>query len=174
MTESPPPTGQEAVIEAAHHHDEVLVRDLPVRLRELVSVAACIGAGIAILLGSRNIIVRGGAELGPTFWPVMLGWALIGFGIVIIANNVLRGVRAADIPDRMGLSGLKMFALTALIAVGYLLLWNVLQFWMITFVALIAFTFVLGGRGWRAALAFPAVVTAVLHFLFIVALRVPL
>lgn len=67
-----------------------------------------------------------------------------------------------------------MFALTALIAVGYLLLWNVLQFWMITFVALVLFTFVLGGRGVKAVLVFPAVVTAVLHFLFIVALRVPL
>lgn len=174
MTDTTPPTDQDAVIEAAHHHDEELVRNLPVRLRELVSVAVCIGAGTAILLGSRSITVRGGSELGPTFWPVMLGWGLVLFGVVIVFNNVLRGVRAADIPDRIGASGLKMFALTALIAVGYLLLWNVLQFWMITFVALVLFTFVLGGRGVKAALVFPAVVTAVLHFLFIVALRVPL
>lgn len=102
MTETTPPSEQDAVIAAAHHQDEVLVRDLPVRLRELVSVAACIGIGTLILLGSRNITVRGGSELGPTFWPVMLGWGLVLFGVVIVFNNVLRGVRVADIPIGSG------------------------------------------------------------------------
>lgn len=174
MNETTQPAEADAVIDPAHAQPEPLVRHLPVRLRELVSVAVCLGTGTAILLGSRNIIVRGGAELGPTFWPVMLGWGLVLFGVVIIFNNVLRGVRAADIPEQIGRSGLRMFALTAVIAVGYLLLWNVLQFWMITFVAVVLLTFVLGGRGIKAVLLFPAVVTAVLHFLFIVALRVPL
>lgn len=164
----------DSALEAAHHHEEPLVRDLPVRLRELVSVAACVGLGIWILIAGKDIVVRGSAELGPVFWPNMLGFGLIIFGAVIVLNNVLRGVRTADIPERITASGLAMFGMTLAIAIGYLMLWNVLQFWMITFVALALFTLVLGGRSWKATLAFPAVTTAVLHFLFIVALRVPL
>lgn len=176
MSEQPPieALDQELVIEAAHHHEEPLVRDLPVRLRELVSVAACVGLGIWILIAGKDIVVRGSAELGPVFWPNMLGIGLILFGVVIVLNNVLRGVRKADVPERITTSGLAMFGMTLAIAIGYLMLWNVLQFWMITFVALALFTLVLGGRTWKAVLAFPAVTTAVLHFLFIVALRVPL
>lgn len=164
----------DSALEAAHHHEEPLVRDLPVRLRELVSVAACVGLGIWILIAGKDIVVRGSAELGPVFWPNMLGFGLIIFGAVIVLNNVLRGVRTADFPERITASGLAMFGMTLAIAIGYLMLWNVLQFWMITFVALALFTLVLGGRSWKATLAFPAVTTAVLHFLFIVALRVPL
>ncbi|WP_181149754.1 tripartite tricarboxylate transporter TctB family protein [Arthrobacter sp. MYb227] len=176
MTDQPPieTIDQEAAFEAAHHQEEPLVRDLPVRLRELVSVAACIGLGIWILVAGKDIIVRGTAELGPVFWPNMLGTGLIIFGVVIVLNNVLRGVRKADVPERITVSGIAMFGMTLAIAIGYLMLWNVLQFWMITFVALALFTLVLGGRSWKATLAFPAVTTAVLHFLFIVALRVPL
>ncbi|GAA1885808.1 hypothetical protein GCM10009715_34970 [Paeniglutamicibacter psychrophenolicus] len=165
---------QDAAIEAAHHHEEPLVRDLPVRLRELVAVVTCIGLGIWILVAGKDIIVRGSAELGPVFWPNMLGAGLILFGVVIVLNNVLRGVRKADVPERITTSGLVMFGMAMAVAIGYLLLWNVLQFWIITFVALALFTLVLGGRSWKAVLAFPAVTTAVLHFLFIVALRVPL
>lgn len=176
MTDQPPidEIDQGAVIEAAHHHEEPLVRDLPVRLRELIAVAACIVLGIWVLVAGKDIVVRGSAELGPVFWPNMLGVGLILFGVVIVLNNVLRGVRKADVPERITTSGLAMFGMTMAICVGYLLLWNVLQFWIITFVALALFTLVLGGRSWKAVLAFPAVTTAVLHFLFIVALRVPL
>lgn len=165
---------QDAAIESAHHHEEPLVRDLPVRLRELIAVAACLGLGIWILVAGKDIIVRGSAELGPVFWPNMLGASLILFGVVIVLNNVLRGVRKADVPERITTSGVAVFGMTMAVCIGYLLLWNVLQFWIITFVALALFTLVLGGRSWKAVLAFPAVTTAVLHFLFIVALRVPL
>jgi hypothetical protein len=64
--------------------------------------------------------------------------------------------------------------LTAVILVGYLLLWNVLQFWLITFATCVALTALYGGRGWRPLIVFPAIVTALLHFLFVVALRVNL
>lgn len=176
MTDQPPieEIDQDAAIEAAHHHEEPLVRDLPVRLRELVAVVACLGLGTWVLIAGKDIIVRGSAELGPVFWPNMLGAGLILFGAVIVLNNVLRGVRKADVPERITASGLAMFGMTMAVCIGYLLLWNVLQFWIITFVALALFTLVLGGRSWKAVLAFPAVTTAVLHFLFIVALRVPL
>ncbi|MCW2134767.1 tripartite tricarboxylate transporter TctB family protein [Arthrobacter sp. VKM Ac-2550] len=161
---------------SAHLHPQIepLVTDRPYRLRELVPVALCVTVGLSVLLLAQNIDSGVAAELGPTFWPEMVAYGLIGFGLLLVFVNVLRGVRPSDIPDPLSGWGIGRLAGTAVILVGYLLLWNVLQFWLITFVAVAALAALYGARGWKPLLAFPAVVAAILHFLFVVALRVPL
>ncbi|MET1155279.1 tripartite tricarboxylate transporter TctB family protein [Arthrobacter sp.] len=157
-----------------HPQPEELVTHRPYRLRELVPVAASVGSGVAILLMAQNIDSGVSIELGPRFWPEMVAWGLIAFGVLLVFANVLRGIRPADIPDPLSWWGIVRLAGTGIILVGYLLLWNVLQFWLITFVAVAALAALYGARSWKPLLVFPVVVAAVLHFLFVVALRVPL
>ncbi|MFJ5960259.1 tripartite tricarboxylate transporter TctB family protein [Pseudarthrobacter oxydans] len=170
------PTDPEQDHAEAHIHpvSEVLVTDRAHRLRELVPAAVTIGLGVLILVLAQGIRSGVRVELGPPFWPTMLAWSLIVLGVLQVVVNVLRGVSRANLPDPLSGWGIGRMLLTAVILVGYLLLWNVLQFWLITFATSVALTALYGGRGWRPLLVFPAIVTAVLHFLFVVALRVNL
>ena len=170
------PTDPEQDHAEAHIHpaSEALVTDRAHRLRELVPAAATIGLGILVLVLAQGIRSGVRVELGPPFWPTMLAWSLIVFGVLQVVVNMLRGVSRASLPDPLSGWGIGRMLLTAVILVGYLLLWNVLQFWLITFATCVAMTALYGGRGWRPLIVFPAIVTAVLHFLFVVALRVNL
>ncbi|MCD5344610.1 tripartite tricarboxylate transporter TctB family protein [Arthrobacter sp. AK04] len=170
------PTDPEQDHAEAHIHpaSEALVTDRAHRLRELVPAAATIGLGILVLVLAQGIRSGVRVELGPPFWPTMLAWSLIVFGVLQVVVNMLRGVSRASLPDPLSGWGIGRMLLTAVILVGYLLLWNVLQFWLITFATCVALTALYGGRGWRPLIVFPAIVTAVLHFLFVVALRVNL
>lgn len=160
----------------AHIHPpvEALVTDRMHRVRELIPAAVTIGFGVLVLVLARDIQSGVRVELGPPFWPTMLAWSLIAFGVLQVAVNVLRGVSRANLPDPLSGWGIGRMVATAVILVGYLLLWNVLQFWLITFAATVALTALFGGRGWKPLIVFPAIVAALLHFLFVVALRVNL
>lgn len=160
----------------AHIHPQIetLVTDRMHRIRELVPATVTIGFGLLVLVLGRDIQSGVQAELGPAFWPTMLAWSLIAFGALQIAVIVLRGVSRANLPDPLSGWGVGRMLVTAAILVGYLLLWNVLQFWLITFAATVALTALYGGRDWKPLLLFPAIVAALLHFLFVVALRVNL
>lgn len=160
----------------AHIHPpvEALVTDRMHRIRELVPAAVTGGFGVLALVLAQDIQSGVRVELGPPFWPTMLAWSLIVFGVLQMLVNVLRGVSRANLPDPLSGWGIGRMVATAMILVGYLLLWNVLQFWLITFVATVALTALYGGRGWKSLIVFPAIVAALLHFLFVVALRVNL
>ncbi|NUL49132.1 tripartite tricarboxylate transporter TctB family protein [Cellulosimicrobium funkei] len=156
-----------------HPEDAVLLKSLPYRLRELVPVAASIGLGIAVLVLSGEITDRG-AGIGPRFWPDMLAWGLIGLGVLLVFTNVLRGVRPSDIPDDMTRWGIGQMMLTGLVLIGYLLLFNVLQFWLITLVATFVLLVIYGIRSWKVLVFLPIIIGVILHVLFIVLLKVPL
>lgn len=160
----------------AHIHPtpESLVTDRAHRIRELVPAAVTIGFGLLILVLAQAIRSGVRVELGPPFWPTMLAWALIALGVLQVVVNVLRGVSRTNLPSPLTGWGVGRMLATAAVLVGYLLLWNVLQFWLITLAATAGLTFLYGGRGWKPLIVFPAIVAALLHFLFVVALRVNL
>lgn len=153
--------------------DVVLHTDLRYRLRELIPVGASIALGIVVLVLSQQITQRG-TGIGPRFWPEMLAWGLIGLGVLLVFTNVLRGVRQADIPDPVTGWGTVQIVLTGLVLVGYLLLFNVLQFWLITLVATFVMLVVYGIRSWKVLVFLPVIIGVILHVLFIVLLKVPL
>jgi hypothetical protein len=154
--------------------DDHLPKNLPPRLRELIPVGAAIGLGVATLLLVRDIVVHGRGELGPTFWPSMLAWGAIGLGLLLVFTNVVRGARPSDIPEGMTRWGILRVLFTGLVLIGYLFLFNVLQFWLITMVTVAALTALYGIRNWKSLILFPVIIGAVLHLLFIVLLKVPL
>lgn len=170
-------TGQRAdaaVLPGDLPEDDRLLKNLPYRLRELIPVAAAVGLGITAFVLMREITVHGRGELGPLFWPTMLAWALIGLGVLLVFTNVLRGVRPADIPDDMTWWGIVRVVLTALVLIAYLMLFNVLQFWLITILVVAALTALYGERSWKSLVIFPVVIGAILHLLFVILLKVPL
>lgn len=178
---APPPAGinsldPELDHTEAHIHSpaEALVTDGARRIRELVPAATTIVFGVLILVLAQGIRSGVRVELGPPFWPTMLAWGLIIFGVLQVLVHVLRGVNRANLPDPLTGWGVGRMLATALILVGYLLLWNVLQFWLITLAATAGLTFLYGGRGWKPLIVFPTLVAALLHVLFVVALRVNL
>lgn len=156
-----------------HPEDAVLLTNLPYRLRELIPVVASIALGITVLALSAGITDRGGG-IGPRFWPDMLAWGLIGLGVLLVFTNVLRGVRPSDIPDDMSWRGIGQMVLTGLVLVGYLLLFNVLQFWLITLVVTFVLLVIYGIRNWKVLVFLPVIIGVILHILFIVLLKVPL
>ncbi|GAA4776158.1 tripartite tricarboxylate transporter TctB family protein [Citricoccus nitrophenolicus] len=171
-TETPGPAGT-AERPGDHPEDAVLLKNLPYRLRELIPVAAAICLGVAVLIMAGEITDRGGG-IGPRFWPIMLAWVLIGLGVLLVFTNVLRGVRPSDIPDDMTWWGVGQMVLTGLVLIGYLLLFNVLQFWLITLVATFLLLVVYGIRSWKVLVFLPLIIGVILHVLFIVLLEVPL
>ncbi|GAA1130791.1 tripartite tricarboxylate transporter TctB family protein [Citricoccus alkalitolerans] len=157
-----------------HPEDLVLLKNLPYRLRELIPVAASLGLGITVLVLVGDITDRGGDAMGPRFWPTMLAWALIGLGVLLVFTNVLRGVRPSDIPEDMTWTGIGRMAATFAVLIGYLLLFNVLQFWLITLVVTVVLLLLYGIRNWKVLVFLPIIIGALLHLLFIVLLKVPL
>lgn len=163
-----------ALADLRHPEAEPLLKNLPYRLRELIPVAAAVGVGIWVLVMTGNIQAHNRGELGPQFWPTMLAIAMIVMGGLLILTNVMRGVRPADIPDHMTWWGISRLLITGAVLVGYVLLFNVLQFWLITIAVTALLVALYGLRGWRALVVFPVIIGAVLHLLFITFLGVPL
>ena len=153
--------------------DVVLLKNLPYRLRELIPVVASIALGVVVLVLSQQITQRG-TGIGPRFWPEALAWGLIGLGVLLVFTNVMRGVRPTDIPDDMTWWGVFQMVLTGLVLVGYLLLFNVLQFWLITLVVTFVLLMIYGIRNWKVLVFLPIIIGVLLHVLFIVLLKVPL
>lgn len=153
--------------------DAILMKNLPYRLRELIPVVASIALGVVVLVLSQEITQRS-TGIGPRFWPEMLAWGLIGLGVLLVFTNVLRGVRPSDIPDDMTWMGIAQVLLTGVVLVGYLLLFNVLQFWLITILASLVLLVVYGIRSWKVLAFLPIIIGVILHVLFIVLLKVPL
>ncbi|MFC0582806.1 tripartite tricarboxylate transporter TctB family protein [Micrococcoides hystricis] len=143
------------------------------RMRELAPVLVSVVLGVFILIQAQNI-QSGSGEIGARFWPMMLGMGMIGLGAILVVTNVVRAVRPSDIPDRISAWGVTRIVGAGAVLIGYLLLWRVLQFWLITIVAVFLLSLLFDRRGWKALVAFPIIIGFILHLLFIVLLKVPL
>lgn len=150
------------------------VEDRRTALRGLVpGAAAVIVGGVTLLLTTQVQTVKN-TPLGPPFWPGMVGWAMLVLGLVLLAVFFTRGLRWGDVPDPPTAWGVTRLAGTVVLLVGYLLLWDVLQFWVSTLIVVFLLVVLYGARGWKPLTIFPVAITALLHFLFVVALKVPL
>lgn len=145
-----------------------------IRIREIIAVVLSLAGGIAILVGTNNITLRDTGELGPRFWPALLGWAIIGLSVLLVSTNVLPARGHKDTQDPMTKWGATQLILTFVVLLGYLSLFNVITLWLITFVTVALLVLLYGFRGWKVLILFPGIIAAVLHILFVVLLRVPL
>lgn len=145
----------------------------PSRVREWGVAAAVLVAGIGVLLARETIAVaQGDTELGPQWWPTVLGLALV---VGALALAVL-GTLSPAAPEEEPASGHGVAQLVAVLAliVAYGAAWYQLHFLVVTVPLIAGLVFVTGGRGIRALLLFPVVTTALLYGIFGLLLRVPL
>jgi hypothetical protein len=166
--------GGTATEEAAASREPDAVQALPPsRVREWGVAAAVLVAGIDVLLARSTIAVaQGDTELGPQWWPTVLGVALV---VGAVALAVLGTLRPAA-PDEEPASGHGVAQLVAVLAliVAYGAAWYQLHFLVVTGPLIAGLVYVTGGRGVRALVVFPAVTTVLLYVIFGLLLRVPL
>lgn len=166
--------GGTATEEAAGSQEPGAVLALPPsRVREWGVAAAVLVAGIGVLLARETIVVaQGDTELGPRWWPTVLGVALV---VGALALAVLGTLRPAA-PEEEPASGHGVAQLAAVLAliVAYGAAWYQLHFLVVTGPLIAGLVYVTGGRGVRALVVFPAVTTVLLYVIFGLLLRVPL
>jgi len=166
--------GGTATEEAAASPEPDAVQALPPsRVREWGVAAAVLVAGIGVLLARETIAVaQGDTELGPQWWPTVLGVALV---VGAVALAVLGTLRPAA-PEEEPASGHGVAQLVAVLAliVAYGAAWYQLHFLVVTGPLIAGLVYVTGGRGVRALIVFPAVTTVLLYVIFGLLLRVPL
>lgn len=146
------------------------------RVRELAPAAAGVALGLgAFALAAQIPEGTEPSRFSPRWWPEVLSLVLVGLSLAHAAVSLVGHDPATDDDDleaatRQGT--LRLLSMLAAIA-GYGVLWYFVDFRVSTAILFIALTYLGGGRGWKALLAFPVVVTAILYLLFGVVLRVP-
>lgn len=166
--------GQDSPDEAPVEATEVQPSKGAIRFREAIATALSLAGGIAILMGTQNVLHRDSAELGARFWPTLLGWGIICLAVLLVTTNVVPAKTSKDFPDPMTGWGIGRLVVTFTVLVAYLMLFNVITLWVITFVTIALLLLLYGFRSWKLLLLFPGIIAAVLHVLFVVLLRVPL
>lgn len=146
------------------------------RLHRLLGPIASTALGILIVALAQQIAEPAVAtSFSPRWWPEITGIAITLLSIGVGIRELIRPARPApdDVQPATG-AGWARIALVLAAVVAYGALWYVLDFRIVTFLLLAALVLILGGRGWKAYLLFPAICTAVLYGLFGLLLRVPL
>lgn len=145
------------------------------RTYRLVGPTASLAAGALLLLLTQYVqepdIATG---LSPRWWPGILGGIICLLSIGVAIKDQVSADKSGDeltAPTRLGTIRIVVVMAAAL---GYGLLWYFLDFRIATFVFVASLSFIIGGRGWRALLLFPFVVSLVLYALFVLLLKVPL
>jgi hypothetical protein len=145
------------------------------RGRGLVGSVAALVVGILVLVLSQGITEPDIATgLSPRWWPQILGVIICALSIGVAVKSLVVG----DHTDEDVLPSTRLGVVRVVAVVGttfaYGVLWYFLDFRIATLVLVAALAFIIGGRGWRALLLFPALVTAALYVLFVLLLKVPL
>jgi putative tricarboxylic transport membrane protein len=168
-------TGPDATLagDTADGHVDVAAPAPYSRARDLLVAAAVAGLGALTLVGSRGLPGRAGdGSLGPDWWPTVLGVCLLLTAAGIAAAGLLR----RTVPDDESVTRHGLLQLGGLIALvlGYGIAWHQLHFVPVTFAFVAAVTAVLGSRGVRALVVFPAIIVGLSYGIFGLLLRVPL
>lgn len=147
------------------------------RLNDTVSGWLLLLLGGAILFATRTFPAIAGQEIGPAFFPRIIGGGFVVCGVLLRwsgRKQVEVGVRAWESEEWFGRPRL-MLNVTAVVGalLFYLLAVETLGFFITAFVFLVTLFVSFGVRGrWVAPVA--AVTTIALHFSFYTLLRVPL
>jgi hypothetical protein len=146
------------------------------RARRLVGPAAGLAVGVLILALAQTIAEPAIAtSLSPRWWPEILGALVCALSIGVGIKEALVAPAAdddeGDEPTRLGMLRV---ALALAVIVGYGVLWYFVDFRIATLGLVAGLVAVIGGRGWKALILFPVIVTALLYAIFALLLKVPL
>jgi putative tricarboxylic transport membrane protein len=144
-------------------------------VRELIPALAGIAVAAGALALAAEIPEKAGlTSFSPRWWPEGLAFLLLGLSVLHAVLALTRPAAAAERPAAAHRTGVLRLTAMLLSILGYGVLWYYVDFRVSTTVLLIALVYLGGGRGWKALLVFPAIVTATLYLLFGVLLKVPI
>lgn len=147
---------------------------VPSRARAVVGAAAGLAAGMGMIGLSLTIEISAvEAGFSPRWWAQAAGGAMALFCLAALLRDGARPETAAEEMPARQPGGERRILLTLTAVLLYGVLWHFLDFRVVTVLLVAALAAIGGGRGWKALVLFPAVVTAVLWTLFGVLLRVP-
>lgn len=162
VASSPAPPGEEAIRRTT-------------RGREVASALVALLAFATLTYLAHTMELRrevGGID--PRWWPRALGLAGTALAAVLLLRSLVRPVGFAGDAQPATREGAVRVAATVGLAVAYVLLWSAVDFALVTVVLLAVTTALFGGRGWRALLLYPVLLTGAVYLLFQTFLRVPL
>ncbi|WP_083587306.1 tripartite tricarboxylate transporter TctB family protein [Agrococcus sp. Marseille-P2731] len=156
------------------------------RTEVIIAIVAIAFMAAAIVLAQGIELRREPAEgqIGARFWPSLL--AIVGLALAIW-RLVIAIVSAPD--DRsdqevVSAGGYRRLALTLLLTIAFIALWSIRSvvafgfrfevFPVLCALFLVGLVWLYGGRGWKALVLFPALLTAGIYVIFHVLLRIPL
>lgn len=144
------------------------------RRRDLIAAGSCLALALLAWWQMTNIVnvVRGG-DFGPELVPLVLIAGMIASAVAIV-TLALTGHIDPTLEPSTSRTGIIRTVITIALVIAYLLTWKVMLVWFTTFVVCAALIALHGARTWKSILLFPAIISAVVHFLFVVSLRVPL
>ncbi|MGB3413367.1 MAG: tripartite tricarboxylate transporter TctB family protein [Microbacteriaceae bacterium] len=132
--------------------------------------------GILTFIGASVIEIYQGTpsqELGPKFWPQMMGALFIVVGIILVIQS-LRGKAKDPEMEPTTRSGLIESAIVVAILIVQTILWGYFGFLIPSILALIAVPLALGSRKYITILLFSFGTAGLLYGLFALLLRIPL
>lgn len=147
----------------------------PSKRMEIAGAAIALLGFAVLIAASRAIEVRretGGVD--PRWWPQLLGIVGLALSVLLLVRAVTRPPLARGDVREATRDGRLRTVLAVGLAALYIMTWPVAGFLVTTPLFLLAGTYLFGGRGWKALLVFPAVLTAGIYLLFDAALQVPL
>jgi Tripartite tricarboxylate transporter TctB family len=142
---------------------------------EIAAASIALGGFAVLIVLARGIELRnetGGID--PRWWPLLLGTTGLVLGVVLLGRAVLRAPMERDDVQEATRDGRIRTVLVVVLTTLYVLAWPLAGFLVVTPVFLLVGSYLFGGRGWTALLAFPVGLTAALYLLFHSVLQVPL
>ena len=184
MSSTPAAPPADETVETAGYDDRP---PEPSKRMELgVAVVALVFMVTALLLAQRVELRRevGPGQIDARFWPEMLAVAGIALAVWRLVIAAVSAPDTREDQERVQPGGYRRVGLTVLASVVFIALWNQRTvtalgyrtelFPIITLVLLVSLVWLYGGRGVRALVVFPVLMTAGIYLLFDLVLRIPL
>jgi uncharacterized membrane protein YhdT len=145
------------------------------RRLEIVTAAVALAASIAGYALAQAIELRtetGGVD--PRFWPTLLSLLGGALSAALLLIAVLRPPFDRSDLEASNRQGATRLVVALVIAILYVVLWQLAGYLVATALFLAALLWVFGGRGWKTLILFPVITTAFTYLLFHTLLKVPL
>ncbi|MEB3370058.1 tripartite tricarboxylate transporter TctB family protein [Saccharopolyspora mangrovi] len=147
----------------------------PSRSLEICCAATALAATGALVLLAKGIEVRRETDgIDPRWWPELLGMIGLALAAAYLVVAVVRPPFPRTDLEAATRRGWPLLVATVSLTAAFVALWPLVGFAVAAPVFLSAMTYLVGGRGWRTLLIYPAVVTALVYLPFHTLLKVPL
>ncbi|PXA68322.1 tripartite tricarboxylate transporter TctB family protein [Cryobacterium arcticum] len=112
--------------------------------------------------------------LTPRSWPTFLGALGLGLSLILLITALVKAPRPSDDNEATTRAGWIKLLLAVAATIVFIVVWPLTAFVVAAPVFVSAVTAIGGGRGIRALIIYPVVMTGALYAMFNLLLRVPL